>query len=825
MPQARQQWRLTGRVLSERPDLMKRKLGRLRRTSFDELRVRASQAFAAFAERISLSRQARLISDDAFLRLLDLRQFGGREPASCLGLLDHFRTRNGPEFFSGFSNPEKTITELKRRWPRAEERIAAQADRIIEGHFDLLGFRNLDFGIPIDWHLEPLAGKRAPLRHWSRLNYLDAEVTGDKKIVWELNRHQYFTTLGQAYWLTRDERYAEAFTAQINSWMDQNPPKIGINWASSLEVAFRSISWLWALHFFKTSEALTPQTFLRVAKFLYLNARHLETYLSTYFSPNTHLTGEALGLLYLGILLPEFKQAKRWRSAGLRILMEQLSRQVRSDGTYFEQSTYYHRYTTDFYLHLWLLLRANGEPVPYGLEEKLNLLLDHLMYITRPDGTTPFFGDDDGGRLVMLDQRAANDFRAALSTGASLFMRPDYKFVAGEVAEEALWLLGPENLAALDLLQTCEPAEQSVAFELGGYYVMRDGWSTTSNYLLFDCGPHGADNCGHAHADALSFELAANGRTLLIDPGTFTYTGSKEMREWFRGTQAHNALTVDGASSSVPAGPFSWQSIAHCEPLAWISRYRFDYVAGAHDGYASWPQPATHDRSILFLKHDYWVIRDHLKSDGEHNVDLWFHFDLGCAPLIEAAGEDAFIAENAGETGLDVSAFAENGRWRREDGWVSHSYAQREPSRVYVFSARLGGSRNAVSLLVPRATRTRWHVSEIEAIGGQAFEVANENWLDIVMIRTGARIETARLASDFEWTWARFTRDNPLVPEELVLISGKTLQLQGRQLLQADQHIEYLAARSIEGRFHVDSDKGIFECQLPIADFEAALRG
>src|SRR5688500_14125950 len=210
--------------------------------------------------------------------------------------------------------------------------------------------------------------------------------------------------------------------------MDANPPKLGINWASSLEVAFRSISWLWALYFFK--DAVPVETLKRALKFLYLNARHLESYLSTYFSPNTHLTGEALGLFYLGTLLPEFKEAKRWRDLGSCILIEQLPIHVRRDGVYFEQSSYYHRYTTDFYIHFLLLSRANNFPLPGQVEESLVLLLDHLMYITRPDGTTPLFGDDDGGRLAMLDVRAANDFRGTLAIGAVLFDRGDYKFVA-----------------------------------------------------------------------------------------------------------------------------------------------------------------------------------------------------------------------------------------------------------------------------------------------------------------------------------------------------------------------------------------------------------
>src|SRR5205085_1713401 len=133
--------------------------------------------------------------------------------------------------------------------------------------------------------------------------------------------------------------------------------------------------------------------------------------------------------------------------------------------------SYYHRYTADFYIHLAILLRLNGISPPPELEPKLELLLDHLMYITRPDGATPFFGDDDGGRLVTLDNHPANDFRSVLSTGAVLFNRPDYKFVAGGVAEETLWLLGPDGLRSFDQIESQPPAKTSVAFADGGYYV------------------------------------------------------------------------------------------------------------------------------------------------------------------------------------------------------------------------------------------------------------------------------------------------------------------------------------------------------------------
>ena len=747
-----------------------KKIKKLKGLKREEISVRVAQQVAILSERSGFSKQVSLPSDEQLLSLLN--------PGfnSTPALVERLRLRDQSRFFLAFADKDLTLAEFRRRWSAAEEKIIAAADRIAEGTFNLLGLRDLKLGEKIDWHLEPLSGKRTPLVHWSQLNYLDATVAGDKKITWELNRHQYFLTLGRAYWLTGDERYAEVFVSHVTSWMDQNPPKLGINWASSLEIAFRSISWLWALQFFAESPALSADVLLRLTKFLYLNASHLETYLSTYFSPNTHLTGEALGLFYIGLLLPEFKDAARWRELGLEILTSQLPRHVQPDGVYFEQSSYYHRYTTDFYIHLAILLRRNGMALPPELEPRLELLLDHLMHITRPDGTTPLFGDDDGGRLVMLDDRAGNDFRAALATGAVLFERADYKFVAGEAAEETVWLLGVEGLRAFDEIVAQPPAQESVAFDNGGYYVMRDGWSPASNYLLFDCGPHGMANCGHAHADALAIEVAANGETVLVDPGTFTYTGSRELRDWFRSSIAHNTLTVDRESSSIPADTFSWKTKTSCERLAWIEHDRFTYVSGRHTGYEEVAKPGTHTRSILFLKNNYWILRDQVDLSAKHPINLWFHFDSGAA--LER---------------LQIESFAENGAWRTEEGWVSHCYGEKTPAPVRVFSATAEGNVEIITFLLPQAAR----VEEIETTGGRGFEVRRGASRDLLILRDrGARLaQTASVVTDCDCAWLRFGGDGS-TPEEVVLIGGSKLALNGANIVDSRERVEYWVLES-----------------------------
>ncbi|HEY8223964.1 MAG TPA: alginate lyase family protein [Pyrinomonadaceae bacterium] len=756
----------------------------------DEIKVRLTQQASMFSERCGFSRYTTLPSDEQFLELLSLKD----SPRSGEDFVEQWRARTEPRFFSSFNSRAETLADFRRLWPDAATEIIDSAKRISEGRFRLLGLPELNLG-EIDWHVEPSSGKRTPLRHWSRLDYLDATVAGDKKITWELNRHQYFTTLGRAYWLTDDEQYARVFVAHINSWMDQNPPKLGINWASSLEIAFRSISWLWALEFFKHSPTIASSVVLRLVKCLYLNASHLETYLSTYFSPNTHLTGEALGLFYIGLMLPELRDAERWRNLGLHILTAQLGRHVKPDGVYFEQSSYYHRYTADFYTHLTILLRANGIALPEQLEPNLTLLLDHLMYITRPDGTTPFFGDDDGGRLVMLDNRPANDFRAVLSTGCALFDRSDYKFVAETLAEETLWLLGPPGVRTFENIEAQRPIKESIEFENGGYYVMRDGWSKSSNYLLFDCGPHGTDNCGHAHADALSIDVAARGRTMLADPGTFTYTASTELRDWFRSSAAHNTLTVDGESSSIPAGAFSWKTIADCARLQWIDGRRFNYVSGRHAGYERLAKPGVHTRSILFLKGDYWIIRDQIELTGVHQVDLWFHFAPGTYPVINSTGSVPWVTEKQGKAGLKLLSFGQGGSWKAERGWLSPCYGHKVPAPVCVFSAPFEGAFEIITFLFPQEPNESEHiVNPIDVSVGRGFEVSNKEHRDLLFIADGKVAKTSFGSSNFDYTWLRFHLAEP-TPEEGVAVGGQLLEINGRRIVDSQQRSSYWLKR------------------------------
>ena len=663
-------------------------IGRLRGRSFGELGFRGAQLAAVFLERAGLHPAGREPAPGRMQKVLH----GLSDPGTLRAQL---AARPAP-VFPAMDQPAAAAATLRALWPVEADTLIAAADRALAGRFDLLGHRDLSFGDPIDWQLDPLSRRRAPPVHWSRLPYLDFAAVGDHKLVWELNRHQHFVTLAQAYALTGDERYPRGLLAQMSHWMDANPPKLGMNWASSLEVAFRAISWTWAIYLIRTSAALTPELYRRVLGMLYVHARHLELHLSTYFSPNTHLTGEALGLVYLGTHFPELRDAARWAERGEAILLAELERQVRPDGVYFEQSSYYHRYTADFYLHLALLRRQAGEALDERLADALEALLDHIVALMRPDRRWPLIGDDDGGRLLMLKRRDANDFRDTLALGGALLERPDYCFGAGAPAPELLWLLGSGGPARFERMGMRQP-KVPASYPHGGYFVMRDGWGTRANYLAVDCGPLGGLNGGHGHADTLAVEVAAQGRPMLVDPGTFTYVAPAEARDAFRASPAHSTVTVAGRSSSQPGTPFRWASRAEGRLLRWESTTGWTLFEGEHDGYADLVPPATHRRAILFVPQRCWIVRDTVVSSAMHPFEARWHAAPGIS--VEGSGDRACTLRDTSGIGLHIAA--SSGELRVEESWSSPVFGVRLRSAICVSAMRPEHGNVIVTALVP----------------------------------------------------------------------------------------------------------------------------
>ena len=576
-----------------------------------------------------------------------------RDWQTAHALLSTTLARHAPLFPIAPSMRKSVATRITSAFPGADRDAAARADRVLAGEYDLLGYHALRFdaarGPSPDWHLDPVHGRRAPLQFWSTVPYLSPEC-GDHKIIWELNRQQHLLALGRAWWLTGRPVYRDVAVAQVSDWVAQNPPLTGINWASMLELGFRSLSWLWAIQFFADEDSPDEQPWL-VDLLLALDRQlsHIEQNLSHYFSPNTHLLGEALALYVAGRTLPLLRRAERYADTGRTILLEQISRQIGKDGGHLERSTHYHRYTLDFYLLALATARTTQDPAASGFEQVAARLSFAARLLADQNGRLPHIGDDDGGMLFPVCGRAADDLRDSLAVAAALVDRPDLRI--GPAPEEAFWLLAhPVLKPALERIRTVPPADAvaSAALPDMGYYVSR---SAAGDHLVIDAGQHGFANGGHAHADALALTLSVRGLPLLIDPGTGSYTTDVATRDRFRSSQLHNTVVVDGRSQSTPAGPFHWTHTAHGRAHIWRTNPGFDYLEASHDGYA----PVQHRRHVLALHGDLLIVADLIEGAGSHDVQVHWHLDpqwsvhlAGRHAVMRAAGERVELAVSDG---------------------------------------------------------------------------------------------------------------------------------------------------------------------------------
>jgi hypothetical protein len=644
---------------------------------------------------------------------------------------------------------------FKREYPGWFERAVTEADRLCRHEFKLLNYDPVVLEGGIDWHRDPITGQVWERRFWADYRPETDHGGRDAKRIHELNRHQHLPRLAKAFYLTGEERYAVQAVSQLENWIEQNPPGMGINWQSSLEIAIRAISWIWTLFLLRDSNALAEVDAQWIGDSLFAQLDHVHRFTSQYSSPNTHLLGEATALFMAGLVFGE--TASAWLHHGAAVLEEQAPKQILDDGVYGELSSYYHCYTLDFYMQALMLADRNGFAFSKELRDRVASMVRFLAQLTRPDGTIPLLGDDDGGRALALDRATYKSYTDGLAMGEALFGITS----CFEIPEEALWLSwGGTGFSPQRGLQP-----PSVPEQLNGrpgraeiphapeYLIQR----SEGDHLVFDCGGLGMLTGGHSHADALSISLWSRGRDLLVDPGTFVYNCAPRWREYFRSTAAHNTVVIDGHDQAKIAGTFRWST-------RWNSRLTLrggndltDYIEAEHDAYECALQ-VVHRRRSLHVRGDYWVVVDDFRGSGAHEFDFAFH--LGPKVEIgryESHGTGMLVSEDEGlmlsmQASAAVSTDVLTATPEPVGGWASDGYGEKHPCRTIRTRLNSGVPAAAISIVAPHQTGAVFEPIEIDGAVACAFSTGlNEDIAVFSLEDRPAEIERLTLHGEFFW--------------------------------------------------------------------------
>jgi hypothetical protein len=648
-----------------------------------DLTFRAARRIRNLFRKLFIKVWGSKISEAAFLKSLQI-EFHKRED-----FIVSVKEQKSRSFFLHPDVKDQFILTLQRVSPQARYLIVQSADSICEHQFSLLGSGPVNLGGLINWHSDFKSGFR-----WDSQKFYEdihpAPYPGgyDLKVPWELSRCQHFAWLGQAYWLTNDDKYTREFRAEIEDWIKQNPPEFGVNWACSMDIAIRAVNWLWGYAFFQASPVIDDAFRLEFYRSLLCHGRHIMANLErTATFAGNHYLSNIVGLIYLGIMLPEFKEAQIWRKFGLKELESEMFKQVYSDGGNFEASTNYHRLVAELFLSATLLARLNGHQFSLKFMERLEKMLEVIFQITKPDGTVPVIGDQDNGRLHRLKvwenaDLEWKDFRPILAIGSILFDRMDWGKLAIGHWEEAIWFYGDEAAAVhAKALQNPDLRLTSVGFADTGLYILR----ADDIYTIVDLGLVGQNgNGGHAHNDVLSFELCASGQTWIQDPGTYVYTADYEARNWFRATESHNTLSQAGYEQNTfnLLSLFRMKSESAVKILSWhVNNNSYAYLKGELRRQKS--PKILHCRSFFLDRENRaLLIRDHV-SKTRKKCRLMFHFSPNIK--IESVAEPyrgIKMINPVGQTAWLFSVSTGRANIQLTNGWISESYGSRFSGRV-----------------------------------------------------------------------------------------------------------------------------------------------
>jgi len=616
---------------------------------------------------------------DRWLAPMRVRRLGRRRllamaRVSSVGeLWDRLRSRPFPAVTSRMD-----AVALDRIEPGESVRILDAARLACERMVDVLGTGPVALGESIDWAHDYRVDIGWPSGFARSIDYVNRDRPSDIKIPWEISRLQWLIPAGQAYLLTGDERYAEAVRGILEDWMLKNPLSYTVNWSCTMEAAMRLFTWTWLFHVFAASASWRDETFrVRFLACVYLHGDFTLRHIEKADINGNHYTADLAGLVMVGCFFGDFGEARRWREIGWSGLQDEIVRQVFADGVDFEASTAYHRLVLELFLWPALFRQACGEEVSAVYSGRLAGMARFAAAYSRADGTTPLWGDADDARALPFGGQKLGDHRYLVGLAALALDDADLASRFGGPRSELIWVFGLDKAAALAPAPSATCG--SASFPDGGVYVMRHN----DSHVFIDCGPLGlAGRGGHGHNDALSFEAWLGGAPLVIDRGSFVYTGSFEQRNEFRSTASHNTPSVDRKEMNRfdPENLWSMQNDARAECTTWRIGPSEDLFVGLHQGYRR--LGASVRRQIRLEKQsDALEIIDTIEGQGDHELTVPLHLAPGV--VAEPRG-DGFRLSSAGRA-FEVTGLGEGWTFAIEPCTVSPSYGVLKPSSRLVW--------------------------------------------------------------------------------------------------------------------------------------------
>lgn len=575
----------------------------------------------------------------------------------------------------------------------SDDDILAAAESFVEGRFPMLGLCVDEPTREFDWHRDYLGEHSYATIPHHRIDFMGGSG-GDVKYVWELNRCYWIGWLGRAYWISSNTVWGRDFTRLVDSWIQENPFNIGVNWAMPMEVAIRSFWLLMGYAFFAGTDGIEDSWWERYLSLLWDHGVYLESNLEYFSNLTNHYISNLLGLVAAGVAFMDCDRGRGWLVEGRRRIVEELERQILHDGVHYERSVCYHRLVLEFFVTASILLDRCALPLPQRALDAIERMSEFVADYSPPGGSVPQFGDsDDGVLLRMSPDQDLYDHRDTLSLAAAYFKRGDFRAVAGRYASGAAMLLGGEGFERFRAVIPSPPT-RSTLYPEGGFGILR----SDRMHVVTDVGPIGL----HGNNDTLAYTLTVDGTPVVIDPGTYCYTRNPAIRNQLRSTAAHNAPAMgdieiaefDGlwrvANDDVGISIDEWEPGGVDRPTR---------LRAGHTAYAL-RAPGSRVEREWTLDNTMLRVVDMVTPDAPET----FVVRLTLAPGLLFFPNDLGGRVTDGENGIDIVSIRSSVTPRVFETWSSPSYGVGVTSIAVEFSIPVSGRLLVEYLCPPSST-------------------------------------------------------------------------------------------------------------------------
>jgi len=243
-----------------------------------------------------------------------------------------------------------------------------------------------------------------------------------------------------------------------------------------------------------------------------------------------------------------------------------------------------------------------------------------LIYSFPPNSTSDGFGNDgERYKFPWINYAGYTDALARLTNNpsAAWYANAVAKSVGKEIADDAefRWFRIRDGIKKTTALHPLSFKQDAFFQEVGVGYMHTNVQDTKNDlFLSLRSSPFGP--MSHTHADHNTFNIAYGGKRLFYNTGYRPAMGDPHFLGWYKHTQGHNGVLIDGHGQPFSDGAFGWipRSIQG-EQISYAMGDASNAYSGIVDGKEIDHGMKLFRRHYLMLRPSIIIIYDELEAD------------------------------------------------------------------------------------------------------------------------------------------------------------------------------------------------------------------